>query len=371
MKIVMNSIKPSIFLLSLVTVAVLSAAITLYIDNSSEVKTQEQISITTSDTDLDGFLSNQNFIEGLNNELNLYDTDEVFRYVFSKLDDVTYIYPTENYYYFKFPTNGKVIWGTLNLSAHYEGFGSLGFSYIERGNDINAPAKIGGAANYSEADGVEINKIDDFNYNVTFENKTVLFKLHQLGLDPPKEARLASDEIFVEPTFDESGLGFYLMFNNATKHLFWVLNEQDYDNETFTSYGEDIVIGDRTGFAFYVDEENNRKILIGVYGLNVLQNSWYDGPFDQLLDNYVFTEQVEIQKYMEANDPDLAGTINKYGGLNEDPGMRVAVASYTDYFFKDDLKSVIDSCIDSKTRSEFYTCITTENHEQLSNPPYP
>lgn len=366
----MTPIKPSIFLLSLVTVAVISAAITLYIDNSSPSSSQE-VSISISNSDLDGFLANEKFIDGLNNELNLYDTNEVFRYVFSKLDDVTFIYPTENYYYFKFPTNGKVIWGTLNLSAHYQGFGSLGFSYIERGNDINATAKVGGASNYSEADGVEINKIDDFNYNVTFDNKTVLFKLHELNLEPPKIAKLTSDEVFVEPTFDESGLGFYLIFNNATNHLFWVLNEQDYDNESFTGYGEDIVIGDRTGFAFYVDEENNRKILIGVYALNVLQNNWYDGPFDQLLDNYVFTEQIEIQKYMEANDPDLAGKINKYGGLYENPGMRVAVASYTDYFFKDDLTSVLVSCEDSKTRSEFYTCITKENHEQLSKPPYP
>lgn len=370
MKKAVPPVKPAIFLLSLVTVAVVSAAITLYINNLSP-SSQEDVLIVSSDSDLDGFLANEKFIEGLSNKLNLYDTDEVFRHVFSKLDDEVSIYPTENYYYYRFTTNGKEIWGTLNLPAHFQNFGSLGFSYIEKGNDVNATALVGGVADYSSANGVEINKIDDFNYNVTFENKTVLFKLNELELGPPKKATLTSDEIFVEPTFDESGLGFYLLFNNATKHLFWVLNEQDYDNESFTSLGEDLVIGDRTGFAFYLDEENNRKILVGVYGLNVLKNNWYDGPFDQLLDNYVFTGQIEIQKYIEAHDPDLVGKINKYGGYYEEPGMRVAIAPYTDYFFKDDLTSLLESCEDSKTRSEFYTCITKENHELLSKPPYP
>lgn len=363
----MLPVKPTIFFLSLASVAVVSVALTLYINNLSP---PQNVSINSHDSNLDGFLANEKFIDGLKNQLDLDDADEVFRYVFSKLDDEIFIYPTENYYYFRFPTNGKVIWGTLHLPAHSLDDGLLGFGYIEKGNDVNALPIVGGSADYSSANGVEIKKINDFNYSVTFENKTVLFKLNELGLEPPRKAKLMSDEIFVEPTFDESGLGFYLIFNNTTKHLYWVLNEEDYDNESFTSYSEDLVIGDRTGFAFYLDEENNRKILVGVYGLNVMRNNWYDGPFDQLLDNYVHTGQIDIKKYLEANDPSLAGRIDKYGSFHED-GMRVAVASYTDYFFTDDLISLIDSCEGSDTQSEFYTCITRENHDRLLDPPYP
>jgi len=37
-----------------------------------------------------------------------------------------------------------------------------------------------------------------------------------------------------------------------------------------------------------------------------LQNNWYDGPFDQMPDNYVYLGQIEVQKYLEACYPRAA-----------------------------------------------------------------
>ena len=46
-----------------------------------------------------GLATNDGFIKGIYNTLDLNDSKEVFRYVFSRLDNEVVIYPTENYYY--------------------------------------------------------------------------------------------------------------------------------------------------------------------------------------------------------------------------------------------------------------------------------
>ena len=79
-----------------------------------------------------GFLSNEEFINGLYNNLNLTDAKQVFRFVFSNLDDQVVIYPTENYYYFTFPAHGKIIFGSIALPAYYRDQGVLFFGYYEK-----------------------------------------------------------------------------------------------------------------------------------------------------------------------------------------------------------------------------------------------
>jgi len=356
----------SIFFLSLVAVAVASVSLTLFFTNFSS---QETGSVNTEPKRSDGFLTNEKFIDSLYMEMDLNDADEVFRYVFSNLDDEIFIYPTENYYYFTFPANGKTIWGSFHLPAYSLDEGFLSFGYVDKGNDVNEPPIYGGSVDFYSGDNMEIKKIDDFAYSITIEEQTKIFRLNQQDLNPPVNALLTDDEIFIEPTFDESGLRFFLIFNNSTKQIYWVLNEDGYVPETFTSYDE-IEFGDRTGFAFYPDYANNRKILVGIYGPNVMANNWYDGPFDQLLDNYVYLGQVEIKKYMEESYPSAVGRLDDYGNYLDNE-TRLAIGTYSIYFYKDELVDVIYSCEDSETDSEFYDCITAENHLILLDPPFP
>lgn len=306
----------------------------------------------------DGFTTNEKFINGLYQDLDLNNSKEVFRYVFSRLDDNVVIYPTENYYYFIFPIKGKVIWGSMSLFANNRDDGLLDIGYIQKfdknrqQDNFNA---IGGGSNFTAKDGVLIKKIDNFNYSVAFEGKTVIFRLNDIGVKSP--STLTENETYVGPSFDESGLKFSLIFNNVENKLYWVLNEDDIVPETFTNYKDDIVIGDRTEFAFYFDKKYNRKILIGVEGLNVLQNNWYDGPFDQMPDNYVYTGQIELKKYLEASYPDITGRIDKYGNYIDEEGARIAVAPYTVYFSKEDLNAIVQMC---KSESAFYSCISQQ-----------
>lgn len=344
-----------IILVMMITVAIVA---TFFITQAYDSK--NYVEQRNFKNDKSSFSTNEEFITDLYQKLDLNDPKEVFGYVFSRLDDNITIYPTENYYYFTFPINGKIISGSMSLFASNRDSGVLDIGYIERADRFEQTnydsIPIGGGANFTAKDGVLVKKIDDFNYSVSFEGKTVVFMLNDVGLTPP--STLTENETFVGPSFDESGLKFFLVFNKVDQHMYWILNEAGFVPEGFTNYTDDIVIGNRTRFAFYVDKKYDRKILIGVDGLNVLQNNWYDGPFDQMPDNYVYTGQIELKKYLEASYPDIVGRIDKYGNYLDEEGARIAVAPYFIYFSKGDLSSIIESC---KSDNEgFYSCVTQQ-----------
>src|SRR6202008_2567057 len=99
-----------------------------------------------------------------------------------------------------------------------------------------------------------------------------------------------------------------------------------------------ILVGKRTGFAFYRDHLRDRKILIGAYKPNMLTNTWFDGPFDQLPDNFIQGEA--LRDAFVANDPGLKGRIDRFGAF---PGgeERMAIDPYLPYSAVSDL-SIFD-----------------------------
>jgi hypothetical protein len=307
------------------------------------------------------FNSNEAFIEGLYTTLDLKDSMSVFKYVFSNLEEEVMVYPSENYYYFRFTAAGKTIWGTLNLAVDQRDNGILGFGYIERHDrySSNHSDHIGGSKEFNKEDGVIVSKINPMRYSVAFENKTVYFNFNPLSLNKPSKALLRDDEVLVGPNFDESGIQFYLVYNTTEHFFFWILNEDVNIPETFSEINKDIEIGNRTDFAFYRDTLNHRKILIGVDGMNAMLNNWYDGPFDQLPDNYISSGQIEIKKYlMEAYYLDST-EIDQYGNYTDDEGVRVAIAPYYAYYLVDDLVERVEACKDgTASESEFCACIT-------------
>ena len=70
-----------------------------------------------------------------------------------------------------------------------------------------------------------------------------------------------------------------------------------------------ILIGRRTGFAFYRDHQLDRKILIGAFESNSRLNNYFDGPFDQLPENFIEGEALR-QAMIEA-DPSVKGQIDR------------------------------------------------------------
>ena len=299
-------------------------------------------------------LRNQRFVEGLRTEaVDLEDVDAVFWHVFSGFPDQVTVYPSENYYYFILYVNSRQIWGNIRLPAGRRERGVLSFGYFEFIEFPNGgESGLSRSKFFTKADGLEIDIVDRFTYDVSYNDKTVRFNLHQLSQEEPEELTLGENEIFIERTFDESGYEFYLIFNEEANYFFWVLNEENGLSDVFTPVGaelsERLVVGRRSGFAFWVDESHgNRKVLVAIRRLSVTRNDYYDGPFDQLADNYV--DEVNISEYMQRAFPALRDRIDKYGYYTDrERPMRVALSTYYTYFTISDLITFTEQVLEAE-----------------------
>ena len=262
-------------------------------------------------------------------EVNIEDVDAYFWHIFSKLPDEVTIYPSENYFYFVDYISGRQIWGNIRLPAGRRERGVLAFGYSEFAEFPGADDNYLRRSKYFSADdGVSLKSKDPFTWLVSHNNKTVIFHLHKLSTEPPKFFALKTNEVFIERTFDESGIQFFLLFNTTANYFFWVLNEEEIVPDVFTYLDKDILVGRRTGFAFWVDHEKKaRKVLASVRKISVTRNDYYDGPFDQLADNYV--DQNKISRWMERAIPSTRGRIDKYGYYTDiERPSRVALSCY-------------------------------------------
>lgn len=305
---------------------------------------------------------NQKFVEGLYADINLDEPDQVFELIFSNLAESVTVYPTENYFYWYFHARGKTIWGNFRLDVLDRDQGVIHLGYFEYDENGNFQDREGNDKAYSAKHGVIVKKLNRFAYSVSYKDKTVVFKLNDIGMEPPQKAKLMKDETYVGPVFDESGLKFFLIFNNTQNHFYYVLNEDGFTPDSFNSLDDHIVIGKRTAFAFYLDKANNRKILIAVNGRHTDRNHYYDGPFDQLPDNYV--EETDIKKYMELAYPYTRDNIDKYGMYLDDPGARVIINSYQIYYYEDELDFVATCQQEDLAVAEFFSCITPDPNQE-------
>jgi hypothetical protein len=262
------------------------------------------------------------------------NVDGYFWDVFSRLPEQVTVHPSENYFYFLDQVEGKEIRGNIRLPAGSRDLGILSFAYEEQ---IDAPEKgrgrgpISGAKYFTKKDGVSIRRADSLTYVVKVKEREVTFHLHELLQEPPRLFSLQSQEVFVERTFDESGMQFFLLFNTNKNYFFWVLNEEQEVPDRFLAIGKDLVIGSRTGFVFWRESTPQpRSILCMVSRKSVLSNDPFDGPFDQLADNDA--SQTRISEWMERAFPSLRGRIDCYGYYTDtaEP-LRVALFCYGMY----------------------------------------
>jgi hypothetical protein len=246
--------------------------------------------------------------------LDVTDKIAVFDFIFAKLPDRVRVYPTENYYYFRFVHNGLRYAGNLRLDVLSRDNGKIEFAYYE---ELAPWIPEGlGVEQYVQLDasyGVQVERQSRLVYRVTYKGKAVIFALNDLSEVKPPAGLLAADERFIGPIFDESAIRFFLLFNTRLKVFYYVLDETALVPDTFfgLSGTDRIVIGRRTGFAFYRDHKRARKILIGVYAPNAELNSYDDGPFDQLPDNFI--EGEELRDAIIASDPKAKGEIGRLG----------------------------------------------------------
>jgi hypothetical protein len=274
-------------------------------------------------------------------KLAIDDPVAVFGFVLNSLPGRVNVYPTENHYYFSFDLNGVRYAGNIKIDAQLRAEGKVAFSYYEdRGPWL--PDDAGKEMTLDATRGVTVEKVDALAYRLTYAGKSVVFALNDLSQVRPPAGALAPDDKFIGPIFDDSAVRFFLVFNSRLKIFHYLLDETIDPSDTLVPApvgGGRILIGKRTGFAFYSDQKRERKILIGVYYANVLANNYVDGPFDQMPDNFI--EGNAYRDAVIAAAPDLKGQINRYGSRAD--GARVAVTPYMEYRDPKDL-AIFDRC---------------------------
>ena len=177
---------------------------------------QDRIHLHTNETEIGEVLRDGG--------LAIDDPLAVFGAVLKNLPERVQVYPTENYFYFRFTQNGVVYAGNIRLAAADRDQGKVNFAYNEQPTDWNADPKNRHAVLGAEQ-GVTVEKAAPLTYRVTHAAKTVTFVLNDLsGVKPPPEM-LRPDETFLGPVFDESGIRFFLVFNSRLKIFHFVLDE--------------------------------------------------------------------------------------------------------------------------------------------------
>ncbi len=322
------------------------------------------VASAAADTSRPRIHTNQQFLEdlALKDMLKIKDAASVFQMVLDSLPDRVTVYPTENYYYFKFNYAGVQYSGNIRLENERRDQGQVHFAfapeYSEWKSEEQAVFKV-----LTKVDGVTIEKINDLSYRVSRGSKTVVFDLNDLRHVKPPQGTMSRDERFIGPVFDESGVRFLLVYNPKLKAFHYLLDETITPNESFTpSPSTDrILIGRRTGFAFYRDHKLDRKILIGVYEGNSRVNNYYDGPFDQLPDNFI--EGNALHDAILDVAPQLKGRIDRYGS-SFDGESRYMIAPYTHYTTEDDLM-MFHRCATSQDvpADQYHLCFVYDESE--------
>lgn len=295
-------------------------------------------------------------------EIDMGDKLDVFGFLFSQLPEKVTVLPTEGYYYFQFYHDGAHFAGNMRLDIKDRDKGILHFAYYsvvsEYGQEFLSKYKP-----LNAKDGVKVERVDALNYSISFGDKTVEFALNDLRDQKPKTNQLFTNEVLIGPMWDESGIPLFLVHNPIDKYFLYVLNENGFVPEVYVphSYAGDIVIGSRTAFAYYNDQVHDRKILIGVKSSNVENNNYYDGPFDQLPDNFI--EGDSLRNALELVYPDLKGQIDRYGNFNDFEG-RFVIDAYHIYETSDEMIVHQDCKDQGLVGGSLYHCLAFSGFER-------
>ncbi len=288
------------------------------------------------------------------NDLDAKNPDAVFAAVFEQLAPKVTVYPTESYYYFTFQLGGINYAGNIRFDAADQFDGKVHFAYANEYAYWRKPLepvykKMG------PDDGVKTEQAGKFLYKITFKGKTVEFELPDLSKIKPAPGTLRDDETYLGPIWDESGVQFLLVFNKTAKAFLYLLNETPkVDLYESTPLSPAVTVGNRTSFAFYKDKLMNRQILIGDFVGHTMLNDYFDGPFDQLPDNYV--EGTALLDSILQVEPGLKGENPDRYGADKTGEFRYGITSYRYYSHIGDLKPVVDCAEKNGDPAVYYKC---------------
>ena len=263
-------------------------------------------------------------LRGLGEETpGLEDKEAVFSFIFSQLPSSVNVLPTEGFYYYSAFLNGQEIRGNIRLADAFSKQ-EVSFAYFipEQGGATQT-----WVLDLSPETGLEIQSTDGRSVALSWKGKSVRFNLPDGTQYEPDEATLLEEERSVGRIFDESGIAFFLLFNEETRSFYNVLDEDSPFPGELVDHGDGLLVCPRSSFAFY-DDPAGRKILIGVHLRNVEENNFFDGPGDQV----PYQAFLKDTLYMAYPQTALASGIDEHGVyLDKAQWVRVAICPFHRY----------------------------------------
>jgi hypothetical protein len=301
-------------------------------------------------------------------EIDLDDPAAVFAHVFSNLPEDVDVIPTENYLYWRFHTPDKYVWGNFRLGPGSRDEGQIHIGYYEFHEGLTGPEDANPRHTILDGQtGISINRIDALTYEVAYEGKSVRFDLNEVPQYLPKAFVLPTDDRFVMRTHDESGQRFHLLFNERTENFMFVADEDDGEIEDAVPVGSDLALDLSTGFLYLVDHDNlDRKVLLAVYRRNTAQNNYFDGPADQLSDNYI-PAVPEYREFLNRAYPFTRGVIDEFGFYVSDPENRIAVAPYYSYNTLAEVEDMLEVCAARGDAADILACIIPGGYHEAND----
>jgi hypothetical protein len=248
----------------------------------------------------------------------------VVRYILSSSPEVAVVYPTERYYYFEFDQGPRRIAGNLRFTDAHDGAVHIG--YFDRFD-----RRFMRAATFRDGeDGVRIRPgVGPHTYRVEFEGVSRTFRLDRTVLDAVEGVKLTSDERLVSPVMDESGFALVLVFHEPQAMFYYLLHPK-FETPTVledADSGSHRFLVDRSGGFVFWRDPLGRDVLVGVRRDEIAENSYFDGPFDQV------PPDLPLRPLLQRAYPyvDARGGIDEHGNFVMLTGQRVAISPYVEY----------------------------------------
>lgn len=280
--------------------------------------------------------------------------DEFFKYFFSWLPSYCVVYPTEGFYYFVTKLDNAAVSGNIRIADLDKN--KLSYAYFT----VNEPERKTISGEMEAGSDLAIEKHSDSLYDVTLHGKKVRFEIPRTDLLRPQKLNLLPSEDFIGQVFDESGVRFFLLLNRETDSFYYVLNEEIGIRDRHSEFSPSLEKSHRTGFVYYVDHQWNRRILLGVHLAHIANNSFFDGPGDQV------PYRLFIRDFLHKAYPNtMRGKgIDEHGiVLDEKAWARVAITPYVRYSEEKELETTVSECrkkFHNPGPSILWTCMTKE-----------
>ena len=293
--------------------------------------------VALADTEILGRVTfNEHEIEEKARRVDLDDPMRVFSHVFSHLDDEVMVYPTENYYYFGLYANGRKYSGNFRLHPKTRDKGQVDFAYFDTSDPNWKRHQVLG-----EKDGVIVRKVDELTYAIRYSERSVTFHLNPIGQGSADVSIRSSGEEHIGRSVDESGLVLILAFDYRANGFLWILDRNQMMDVPLVQLSPTLAVHVPSGFVFFRFPGTERYVLAAVDRWHVVRNTYFDGPFDQLPDNWL--DDTSFRVMAERAMPSIKGRINARGEYNNSE-MRVAIQPYMHYHFLGDVLAREAAC---------------------------